>query len=215
MQAVNTVFFDLDGTLADARLDIAGAMNRALKILGRPEKSAEEISSYIGTGVSYLVRKSLESDDAGLVDKASALYEEEYLKHPADHTILYPGVTEILKTLSDKRKFILTNRYSCLALALLEKFGIRGFFEDVFGGDNENCIKPSACVMAKILPAIGVDKKEALIVGDMDIDVMTGINSGIRTCWVTYGLGKKEDVLPLKPDYVINNISELGRIIRP
>ena len=213
MQAIKAVFFDLDGTLADARLDIAGAMNRVLKRLDRPERSVEDISSYIGTGVKDLIGKSLGGCDAGLIDRATALYEEEYLKHPADHAILYPGVTKLLKDLSDKRKFILTNRYANLASALLKKLGIRAFFEEVFGGDDEGCIKPSSCVLDRILPAVKVDKKEAIIVGDMVIDVMTGKNSGVRTCWVTYGLGKKEDVLPLKPDYVIDRISELGRII--
>ena len=214
MEAIKAVFFDVDGTLADARRDIASAMNRVLKALGRPERSAEEISSYIGTGVKDLISKSLGGGDPGLVDRATALYEEEYLKHPADHAVLYPGVKELLKNLPDKRKFILTNRYSHLAAALLEKLGISGFFEEVFGGDDEGCIKPSACVLDRILPAVRVDKKEALIVGDMAIDVMTGKNSGVRTCWVTYGLGKGEDVLPLKPDYVIDRISELGKIIK-
>lgn len=217
MLDINAVFFDVDGTLADARLDITGAMNRVLKTLGRPERPSGEIASYIGTGVKDLIRKSLGAcgDDAGLVDRATAMYEEEYLKHPADHAILYPGVVKLLKDLPDKRKFILTNRYSHLASALLEKLGIRAFFEEVFGGDDEDSIKPSASVMRRILPAVRVDKKESIIVGDMAIDVMTGKNSGIRTCWVTYGLGKKEDVLPLKPDYVIDNISELGKIITP
>ncbi len=215
MQVINAIFFDVDGTLADARLDIAGAMNRVLKTLGRPEKSVKEISSYIGTGVKDLISKSLGGGDAGLVDRATALYEEEYLKHPADHAVLYPGVKDLLQGLPGKRKFILTNRYSHLASALLEKLGILAFFEDVFGGDDEKSIKPSACVMNRILPAVNVDKDEAIIVGDMAIDVMTGKNSGVRTCWVTYGLGKTEDVLPLKPDYVIDRISDLGRIITP
>ncbi|MCX5680454.1 MAG: HAD-IA family hydrolase [Candidatus Omnitrophica bacterium] len=214
MKAIKAIFFDVDGTLADARLDIAGAMNCVLRTLERPEKTPDEISAYIGTGVKDLIRKSLGEDGAGLVDRATVLYEKEYLKHPADYAVLYPGVMKLLKDLPDKRKFILTNRYSHLASALLKKLGIRVFFEEVFGGDDEGCIKPSACVMDRILPAVRVDRKEALIVGDMAIDVMTGKNSGVRTCWVTYGLGKKEDVLPLEPDYVIDGISELGRIIK-
>lgn len=214
MRHINAVFFDVDGTLADARADIAGAMNRVLKRLGHPVRSVPEISSYIGTGVKDLIAKSLGSDDPVLVDKGAAMYEEEYLKHPADHAMLYPGVEELLKSLSGKRKFILTNRYSNLASALLEKLGIRHFFEEVFGGDDENCIKPSACVLGRILPEFGVDKDEAIIVGDMAIDVMTGKNSGVRTCWVTYGLGRKEDVLPLKPDYVIDSISGLRNILK-
>jgi len=211
---IKAIFFDVDGTLADARLDIGGAINRVLKRLDLPGKSIETITSYIGAGVKDLIQKSLDKSDEALIGRATAMYEEEYLKHPADHALLYPGVVKLLKDMPDKRKFILTNRYSHLASALLEKLGIRDFFEEVFGGDDEDCIKPAASVFGKILPSVKVEKKEALIVGDMAIDVMTGKNSGVRTCWVTYGLGKKEDVLPLKPDYVIGSITELGSIVK-
>ena len=51
------------------------------------------------------------------------------------------------------------------------------------------------------------------MVGDMAIDVQTGKNSRIKTCWVSYGLGRREDVEPLKPDYMINDIIELKDII--
>jgi phosphoglycolate phosphatase len=214
MDRINAVFFDVDGTLADARADIAAAMNRVLKELGRPEKSVGTISSYIGTGVKYLIRESLGTDDAALIDKAAAMYEEEYVKHPADHARLYPGVAQLLKGLTGTRKFILTNRYSNLASALLEKLGILHYFEDVFGGDDESCVKPSACVIDRILPMIDVKRGEAIIVGDMAIDVMTGKNSGIKTCWVTYGFGAREEVMPLKPDYVIDNISDLAAILK-
>ena len=214
MAPFESVFFDVDGTLVDARLDIAGAMNRVSKILACPEKSVEEITSYIGTGVKDLIRKSLDSDDELLIDKATALYESEYLKHPADHAKLYPGVISTLKALSKKRKFILTNRYAHLASALLEKLGVMKYFEGVFGGDDESCIKPSACVFEKILPGLGLDRRGALIVGDMAIDVLAGKNSRVRTCWVTYGLGKKEEVLHLEPDYIIDSITELVSIVK-
>ena len=39
-------------------------------------------------------------------------------------------------------------------------------------------------------------------------------NSGIKTCFVTYGLGKLEDVKPLKPDFIIDDMAELEKIIK-
>ena len=75
-------------------------------------------------------------------------------------------------------------------------------------------MKPSACVLDTALPKLKVDKARSIIVGDMAIDIMTGKNSGIKTCWVTYGLGKAEDVEPLKPDYAIDDLIELEKIIQ-
>jgi len=213
MFKAKALFFDLDGTLVDARRDIAAAMNRVLQRLGYPERSVDAITSYIGTGVKDLVADSIGTADASLIDRATVMYEEEYLKAPADHTIIFPGVVETLDFFKDKDKYILTNRYAHLASALLEKVGIKKYFKEVYGGDKEGCIKPSICVTDIIFKKLKLDKKDAIMIGDMSIDVMTGKNSGIKSCWVTYGLGKREEVMPLEPDYVLDSIFDLTKII--
>lgn len=210
----DTIFFDVDGTLVDATGDIANSMNHALGVLGLPALPNEMIISHIGSGVKDLIRKSLGSDDRALIDKGTKLYTDHYIAHAADETVLYPHVVEILEYLKDKRKIILTNRYAAFADVALQGLGIRGYFEDIIGGDDENCIKPSACIVNRAAKRLNIDKSKALIVGDMDVDVMTGKNAGVKTCWVTYGLSKVEDVAPLKPDYVIDDLIELKEIIK-
>lgn len=214
MISVDTIFFDLDGTLIDARADIVNAMNYTLRTLGYNEKSFEEIVSYIGTGVSDLIAKSMGTRDVRLVGEGIRIYGEYYLKHPADHAKLYPHVIEVLEYFGNKRKFILTNRYARLAEAALVKLGIAKYFEDIIGGDDEKCLKPLACLFDSFAPRLKIDRASAVIVGDMDVDIMTGKNSGVKTCWVTHGLGKAEDARPLKPDFIIDDIAELKKIIK-
>jgi len=210
---IDTIFFDVDGTLVDARRDIANAVNFALKSLGRPALPDEVIISYVGTGVMYLVGKCLGSEDSALIEKATKLYSSYYMAHSADEATLYPNAVEILEYLKDRRKIILTNRYAVFADAVLKGLGIRQYFEEIIGGDDEACLKPSACVLDKVVPRLGIDKSRALIVGDMDVDVLTGKNTGVKTCWVTHGLGKIEDIRSLKPDYIIENLIELKAIV--
>ncbi|MFA5142656.1 MAG: HAD-IA family hydrolase [Candidatus Omnitrophota bacterium] len=214
MVYIDSIFFDIDGTLIDARGDIVTAMNYALREMGFPEKPFEEIISYVGTGVTYLISKSLGSDDDSLVAKGVELYAGYYVAHPADKASLFPHAREILEHFKKKRKIILTNRYTNFAEPVLNALGIRGYFEDIVGGDDENCLKPSACVLDPIVSKLHIDRSKSLIVGDMAIDIMTGKNSGIKTCWVRHGLGKAEDVQPLKPDFVISDLMELINIIR-
>jgi phosphoglycolate phosphatase len=212
--AVDAIFFDVDGTLVDARADIADAVNYTLKKLGLDEKPCERISSYVGTGVRDLIKKSLGPEKEKLVDSALRIFSDYYVSHSYDKAILYPHVKEVLEYFKQKRKFILTNRYSRFAEITLKGLGIRDYFEAIMGGDDENCLKPSACVMEPILPKFGIDKDRAIIIGDMDIDIMTGKNAGIKTCFVTYGLGRKEDAAALNPDYVIDDLIELEKIIK-
>lgn len=214
MIAADTLLFDLDGTLVDARLDIVNAMNHTLRSLGYDEKPFADIVSYIGTGVGDLVAKSMGTRDTKLVEDGVKIYGEYYLKHPADHAKLYPNVVEILEYFNKKRKFILTNRYAVFAAAVLKELHIAKYFEDIIGGDDENCLKPLACVFDKFMPKLNIDRASAFIIGDMDVDIMAGKNSGIKTCWVTHGLGRKEDVLPLKPDYIVDDMIELKGIVK-
>jgi HAD superfamily hydrolase (TIGR01549 family) len=214
MIVIDAIFFDVDGTLVDSRKDIVKAMNYTLAQLGVPEKPAEEIVSYVGTGVRDLVTKSLGKANGHLTEKGIDIFSRYYIAHSADESILYPHVKEVLEYFKAKRKFIVTNRYSQFADATLKGLGIRKYFEKIFGGDDENCLKPSACVLDKAIAMLKIDKDKAFIVGDMAIDINTGKNSGIKTCWVTYGLGKGQEVLPLKPDFIINDMIELKGIIK-
>lgn len=214
MASFDTILFDVDGTLVDATSDIANSVNYALRALKRPELPKEAIVSHIGTGVKDLIRKSLGTDDEAIIEKGVKLYVDHYIAHASDETVLYPHVIDILEYLKDKRKFIFTNRYVSFADAALRALGVLDYFEAIIGGDDEACIKPSACSVDKAVKEFGIDKSRSLIVGDMDIDVLTGKNSGVKVCWVTYGLGKIEDIRVLKPDYIIDDLIELKEIIK-
>src|SRR3989338_823838 len=215
MIALDVIMFDVDGTLVDSAADIVKAMNYTLRLLGMSERPPSTIASYIGTGVKDLVKKSLwRRAAAGLVEKGVAVFSDYYMEHSAEKSKLYPHVKETLEYFKDKRKFILTNRYTKFADTTLREFGIREHFEEIIGGDDESCLKPSACVLDRALPGFKIERAKAIMIGDMTIDIQTGKNSRIKTCWVTYGLGKREDVVKLKPDYIIDDIIELKAIIK-
>ena len=47
----------------------------------------------------------------------------------------------------------------------------------------------------------------------MDIDIIAGKRAGITTCGVTYGIGKREDIIKAEPDFIIDSIIKLRDII--
>jgi phosphoglycolate phosphatase-like HAD superfamily hydrolase len=51
------------------------------------------------------------------------------------------------------------------------------------------------------------------MIGDGDIDIEAGKQAGVMTCGVTYGLGRKEDIIAAAPDFIIDSLSELARHI--
>ncbi|MCU9533630.1 TIGR01457 family HAD-type hydrolase [Streptococcus sp. CSL10205-OR2] len=71
--------------------------------------------------------------------------------------------------------------------------------------------KPEAIIMDKALAILGVEKKEAIVVGDnYKTDIKAGIDNGIASLLVTTGFTKPEEVseLPIKPDFVLNSLAE-------
>ncbi len=213
MKYIDLIIFDLDGTLVDSRDDIANAVNFTLKKIGLKEKSIAEITSYIGTGVEDLIRKSLGNKQEAFLTKALSVFEEYYRKHSTDNSVLYPNVKEILEYFNNKRKTIVTNRNYEFALIALNKLGIQDYFEDVIGGDDIGCMKPSSCPLDRSMKRLNANREKAIIVGDMDIDIVAGKTAGIITCGVTYGIGEKEDIIKAKPDFIIDDIIDLKSII--
>lgn len=207
------VIFDLDGTLVDSKDDIINSVNYTLKKLGLKEKKPGLITGYIGWGVEALIGDSLGKENLKLKDKALDIFKEYYRKHATDKTSLYPGVKEILENLKNKRKVIITNRNYEFTISTLEFFEIFEYFDHIEGGDNIECAKPSPCPLDKIVDKFGVEKKKSIIIGDMHLDILAGKRSGIITCGVTYGIGRKKDILDAKPDYVIDSLPELKEII--
>lgn len=206
---VDTIFFDLDGTLVDSRADIVDAVNHTLDDLGKKVKTFDVIETYIGTGVKDLMKKCFETEDPDVISKATGIFEGYYHEHSLDKTVLYPNVKDLLEYFSDKKKLIITNRKGHMAEKTLKGLGVDGYFDYVIGEDGGDCAKPSACPLDKGIGMLDADKDKTLMIGDMDIDIIAGKNAGVSTCAVTYGIGDNDDILRAGPDIIIDDILKL------
>lgn len=211
---ISLLIFDLDGTLIDSQEDIILSVNYTRRKLGLGELARERVASHIGYGVNELIRRSLGSDHERLFDTACAVFNEYYGRHAADHTRLYPHVAETLRALCAVPKLIITNKRKLLAEESIRVFGIAEYFKEVIGGDDDACRKPSGCQISDALDTYGAAPDEAMIVGDMDLDIQAGKNAGILTCAVTYGIGRREDIVKASPDYLIDDMAQLPAIIQ-
>ena len=72
---VRLLVFDLDGTLVDSKQDLALSVNAMRTEMGLPTLSLDLIASYVGHGVTLLVRRSLGSHaTAENVEKGSGVF---------------------------------------------------------------------------------------------------------------------------------------------
>ena len=59
MKKIDTIIFDLDGTLLSTLEDIADGVNYILKKYGFPQRTYDEIRSFVGNGAARLLSQAL------------------------------------------------------------------------------------------------------------------------------------------------------------
>jgi phosphoglycolate phosphatase len=189
---VRALIFDLDGTLIDSKLDLIHSVNATLIEMGREKLSDEVISSYIGHGALILVSRALggattEEELARALNFFLSYYEE----HKLDNTCLYPGVAETLADLDggDMAMAVLTNKPVKVSVRILEALGVAKHFRVIYGGNSFETKKPDPLGANAILRKFDTQPREAMIVGDSEVDIQTARNAGTVAAAVNFGFG--------------------------
>src|SRR5271168_3642914 len=188
--AVRALIFDLDGTLIDSQRDLIHSVNATLRELGRRELAAETISGYIGHGAPQLVARALgEACTEEERQRALQFFLSYYEEHKMDTTCPYPGVAETLEKLASMPMAVLTNKPVRISVRILESMGLAKYFQAIYGGNSFETKKPDPLGARTILRELGVEPREALLVGDSEVDVQTARNAGMPAAAVNYGFG--------------------------
>jgi phosphoglycolate phosphatase len=206
---VRALVFDLDGTLIDSKVDLALSVNATLEHMGRAPLEPDRIYGYVGHGAPMLVRRALglRASDAE-VEQGLAYFLSYYRAHMLDNTVTYPGVREALELLRAHSMAVLTNKPVRFSQGILDGLGIAHYFRYVYGGNSFATKKPDPEGMNILLRDFGAAPREAMIVGDSEVDVRTARNAGTWSCGVTYGLGA-EGLRLNPPDLMLDSLVEL------
>ncbi|HCC69338.1 MAG TPA: hypothetical protein DEP99_05570 [Nitrospiraceae bacterium] len=209
---IKLLIFDLDGTLVDSIQDITDALNYALAPLNIGPFSTAEIKEKVGSGITKLIEGFIPEEKSGMRDEITKRFLEQYSAHLLDNTNAYPGVKETLLKLGDYRKAVVSNKREALSKAVLDGLGLANFFDVILGSDSVPEKKPSPAPIIKVLETLGIDKDEAMIVGDSNLDIEAGKKAGIKTLAVTYGYRGKEFLTDA--DYMIDNMRYLLTVLQ-
>lgn len=132
------------------------------------------------------------------------------------------GAKETLKHLESSgiRMGIVSNHHNYEALVgHLEDSGIASHFESILASEREGMRKPNPAIFARSLKSLGVEKEEAIFVGDsLKHDIVGARAAGIKSVLIDDGEqpdtwatpGRKLDA---KPDYVISELIGLREIV--
>jgi phosphoglycolate phosphatase len=209
-KTVDLVMFDLDGTLADTGHDLADAVNFTRAHFDRGALPDKAIYAHVGRGVEHLLKHALPEESPNHFGDVMRVFLDHYEHHLLDRTVLYPGAREILEYFRDKRRVLISNKIERLAVAVVRGLGVDNQFDTILGGDSVAEKKPHPALLNLVLRRFQIPPGRALMVGDGDTDIDAGKGAGVITCGVTYGLSNKDDLIAAKPDFLIENLSQLS-----
>lgn len=208
-KTVDLVMFDLDGTLADTGHDLADAVNFTRAHFDRGALPDQAIYAHVGRGVEHLLKHALPEESPNHFEDMMRVFLDHYEHHLLDRTVLYPGAREILEYFRDKRRVLISNKIERLAVAVVRGLGVDNQFDTILGGDSGAEKKPHPALLNLVLRRFQIPAARALMIGDGDTDIDAGKGAGVITCGVTYGMGNKDDLITAKPDYLIEDLSQL------
>lgn len=176
---IELLIFDFDGTLFDTSLDIANAINYALRTLGKKELDPHVIWDYTGDGLLNTVKRSLGEEDNELISKAFEITLRFYEEHSGEFSKPIDEVISFLKR-DTRNKVILSNKNLAPMIKVLEKFKIRHLFSHIYGFDSLPFFKPDPRTVDLVLQITKIPKERVALVGDADQDVLTAKNANIK-----------------------------------
>jgi phosphoglycolate phosphatase len=211
--SVRALIFDLDGTLIDSKRDLILSVNAMLREMDRQELAEETISGYIGHGAPVLVERAL-GGAATERESKSALqfFLEYYEEHKMDNTRAYPGVAETLARLKHLPMAVLTNKPARISVRILKALGLAQYFRAIYGGNSFESKKPDPLGATTILREFAIPQREALIIGDSEVDVQTARNAGTLAAAVNYGFGV-HDRERFPADVYLDRFADLANLV--
>ncbi|MBT97836.1 MAG: hypothetical protein CL902_04325 [Dehalococcoidia bacterium] len=182
--AIDTVIFDLDGTLVDSQPAALGATIQALSQFGNVATEAE-LRVVFGGGARKLLNHFLERD---LGSERAAEVLEDAIKSRAALQLdltgkveLLPKVKELLALLQDKkyRLAVATMSSGAVVDSVLSHHGIRDNFDAVLTIGDVTQGKPDPEILVKTVDRLGGAVNNSLYVGDSSHDMEASVSIGM------------------------------------
>ncbi|MBI5436913.1 MAG: phosphoglycolate phosphatase [Nitrosomonadales bacterium] len=218
--SISAILLDLDGTLLHSAPELAEAANRMLRDMGRPAVSQELLMSYIGNGISWLVKRALTGDmhaepEAALYQQALPVFEKHYTELLL-HSKPFDGVIAGLETMKAAgfRLGCITNKAARYTEPLLKGLGLTQYFEIVLSGDSLPEMKPHPMPLLHAAKFFGVPAVQMLMIGDSLNDTVAARAAGCPIFCVPYGYNHGKPVDGLDLDAVIANLPAALKLIK-
>ena len=206
------IIFDFDGTLADTQRGIIATAQEVLRRMGREPADERALAATIGLPLKENFTRGAGLSEADAT-QAVDIYREIFQTFAIPAITLFPGVEEVLATLSARGvpMAVASSRGQFSLEGLMHHLGLDRYIplSFVFGVETAARPKPAPDILYVILGKLGAKPEETLVVGDTTFDIEMGRAAGCYTCAVSYGNQSAGQLASASPNYLLDDLRKL------
>ena len=224
MGKIRYALFDLDGTLSESAPGITKSVQYALRHFGIEDPDLKKLETFVGPPLRDEFHRRYGFDDAQCT-AAVEKYRERYRNIGIFECEMYEGIYELSKACSGKgiHLAVASSKPEEFVVRIMEHFGIAQYFDVICGArmedDHHNIsgVDSKEYVVRKALQALSdadgaviLDRDNAVMVGDRDLDICGAIRNGVTSVGVTFGYGTRQELEEAKADHIFDTVQELS-----
>ncbi len=213
MRKINTVLFDLDGTLIDTAPDMANALNLLLEEEHTTKLPFDTIRPEVSNGSAALVKLGFpDENNSATLNRLKKRYLTIYENNLCVNSVLFPGILQLINTLENRQMpwGVITNKPGWLTNSLMQQIGLFKRATCVISGDTTKNRKPHPEPMYLACKQTQSRPENCLYIGDALRDIQAGNNAGMTTVIASYGyIENGENTTEWGADFSINNANEI------
>lgn len=209
------VIFDLDGTILNTLDDLTDSLNYALTVNKCPERSIEEVRSFVGNGIYKLIERGVPSTaSAEMIEKVYQDFSSYYKVHCADKTKAYDGIIELIHKLREEGiKTAVVSNKADYAVQVLCKQYFEGLFDTAVGEKPDVRKKPAPDSVNEVLNKLQICREKAVYIGDSEVDIETAKNAEMDCISVDWGFRDKAYLKEMGAMHIVSNVKELLEVL--
>jgi len=213
MKKIDTILFDLDGTLIDTNNIIIRSFRSTFeRHFPEVEVSDLQIHSFIGPTLFQTFSEF--TKDPFLIQDMVDSYREFYIEYEIGNFNIYPDVLEVVKNLKEKgyNLGILTSKYRLAAWPSFTHYHLDEIFDSFTALDDVEHPKPHKNAVETALKNFP-NHSGAIMIGDNQGDILAGINAGIYSAGVAWSFKGKSHLLEVHPDFILEDMKDIYRVL--
>lgn len=218
MKQYKHLLFDLDGTIIDPKVGITKSVQYALAKMGIQIDQLDLLEKFIGPPL----RESFSYDygyNPEETEKAVSYFREYYQEKGVFELKVYEGIQQLFEALINNgyKLYLATSKPELFAKQILDHLNLSRFFTFITGSTMDKSREKKADVIAHIFnqKELGINKNEAIMIGDKKHDLIGANHHNIDSIAVSYGYGSIEELKKEDPTFLVDSVTEIGVVFIP